>query len=149
MLNYLSVHDFVWINSTITGKTVPFDYEALEASMAAQYGYGKSNDAFSQAANLLETMRTKRPFESGNVRTAFIATVTFLTANKYTLQVDDKKAVDTLKRTIRGELPASEAISVLFKPSDLGLRSDSALRALVTYIYNEHSEALQQLAEGD
>jgi death-on-curing family protein len=149
LLNYLSVHDFVWINSTITGKTVPFDYESLEASMAAQYSYGESNDALGQAANMLETMLTKRPFESGNVRTAFIATVTFLTANKYELQLHDKEAVDILKRTSRGELPASAAVTALFRPSDLGLRSDSALRALVTYICNEHSEALQLLTEGD
>lgn len=149
MLNYLAVHDFVWINATVLGKTVSFDFEKLEAAMAAQYSYGESNDAAGQAANLLDTMLTKRPFESGNVRTAFIALVSFLVANKFALQVDDEAAACIVARTAHGEMSASEAVGEMFKPSDLTLRSSTAIRALVAYIYNEHAEALRRLAESD
>lgn len=149
MLNYLAVHDFVWINATVLGKTVSFDFEKLEAAMAAQYNYGESNDAAGQAANLLETMLTKRPFESGSIRTAFIAVVSFLSANKYSLQVDDKAAASIFEHVAAGELSAAEAIGEMFKLSDLALRSSTAIRALVAYICNEHAEALKLLAEGD
>jgi prophage maintenance system killer protein len=149
LLNYLSVHDFVWINSAVTGTSVPFDFEKLEASMAAQYGYGKSNNAAVQAANLLETMLTNRPFERGNMRTAFIAVVTFMAANKYALHVDDKEAATILSKTAFGETSSTDAISAHFQTSELALRSGASLRALFTYVCNEHTEALRMLAEGD
>jgi prophage maintenance system killer protein len=149
MLHYLSVHDFVWINSTVLGQTVPFDYEKLEASMAAQYGYLTSGDAPAQAANLLDTMLSARPFKSGNIRTAFIATLVFLTANGYTLQVGDVDAAAMVEKVAAGETTATETIRTLFKPSDLALREGVTLRSLVTHICNEHTEALRLLAEGD
>ncbi len=149
MLHYLSVHDFVWINSTVLGRTVPFDYERLEASMAAQYGYLQSGDAPVQVANLLDTMLSARPFKSGNLRTAFIATLVFMTANKYTLQVPDVEVADLVMKTAAGEIAAAAAISTMFKPSDLALREGVSLRTLVTHICNEHTEALRLLAEVD
>ena len=149
MLHYLSVHDFVWINSTVLGRTVPFDYEKLEASMAAQYGYLQSDDVPVQAANLLDTMLSGLPFKGGNIRTAFVATLVFMTANKSTLQVPDAEAAELVKRTAAGEMTAADAMAAMFKPSDLELREGVTLRALVTHMCNEHSEALRLLAEGD
>jgi prophage maintenance system killer protein len=149
MLHYLSVHDFVWINSTVLGRTAPFDYEKLEASMAAQYGYLESGNAPAQAANLLKTMLSTCPFKSGSARTAFIATLVFMTANKFTLQAPDAEAADLVKKTAAGEISAADTISALFKPSDLELREGATLRALVTHICNEHTEALRLLADGD
>ena len=149
MLHYLAVHDFGWINSTVTGRTVPFDYEKLEASMAAQYAYGKSNNAVAQAGNLLDTILTRRPFKAGNLRTAFIATVVFLTANKYTPALPDEEAAGLFRQADKGEIGAGDVITKLFKSADLQLREGVTLRTLVTHICNEHISALTLLAEGD
>ncbi len=117
--------------------------------MAAQYAYGKSNDAVGQAGNLLSVMLTTRPFKAGSVRTAFIATVVFLTANKYTLAVEDAEAAGLIRQVEKGEIEAGEAIARLFKSSDLQLREGVTLRSLVAHICNEHLGALKLLAEGD
>src|SRR5688572_19158478 len=102
MLLYLSVHDIVWINATILGVTVPFDYEKLEAAMAAQYSYGDSTNVSLQAANVLASFILKPPFAAGNRRTAFVAVATFLNANGYALQADDKEAAAIVQRLDRG-----------------------------------------------
>src|SRR5437588_8304574 len=113
MMHYLSVHDLVWINSTVTGKTLPYDYQTLEAAMAAQYSYGDSRDTVAQAASLLGSFLTGPPFQYGNLRTAFIATAAFLTANGYGLQVNEEQAVDILQRAARKELAPAQAIPLL------------------------------------
>src|SRR5438105_9699553 len=92
MMQYLSVHDLVWINGTIMGTTVDFDYQRLEAAMAAQYSYGVSTNTPEQAANLLEAMVAKKPFDYGNLRTGFVATAAFLDANGYALKPGDSNA---------------------------------------------------------
>ena len=43
-MEYLTVHDLVWINNTVTGEVNPYDYVTLEACMAAQYRYGNSQE---------------------------------------------------------------------------------------------------------
>src|SRR5438477_10114142 len=96
MIHYLSVHDLVWINTTVTGLTLSFDFETLEQAMAAQYSYGDSRDVPGQAANLLHILVEKRPFEYGNTRTAFVAVAAFLGANGYPLQVDDAQMADLI-----------------------------------------------------
>ena len=149
MLHYLAVHDLVWINNTVTGETLPFDYENLEACMAAQYGFGVSLDAAGQAANFLSTTLRLRPFAWGNVRTAFIATLTFLTANKFTMTAEDRQAGSVVRLVAEGSLSADEAVSQIFQQGELGLRPGVTLRTLVTFICNQHAEAIRQLTEGD
>ena len=51
MIEYLTTHDLVWINQTITGKVPSYDYVTLEAAMAGQYSYGESQNVAQQAAN--------------------------------------------------------------------------------------------------
>ena len=43
-MQYLSVYDIVWINTTLAGRALPFDYVNLEEAMAAQYSYGVSTN---------------------------------------------------------------------------------------------------------
>ena len=82
-MEYLTTHDLVWINSTITGKVNAYNYVTLEAAMAGQYSYGDSHNVVPQAANLLDRLLCTRPFSEGNIRTAFIATLSFINANGY------------------------------------------------------------------
>ena len=149
MMHYLSVHDIVWINSTITGKSLPFDYEKLEAAMAAQYSYGDSTNVPVQSANLLSTLVHSPSFAYGNQRTAFIAVTTFLNANGYALQVDDSQAADLIRDVASKQLTPAEGIASLAAPADITLRPGVTLRALVSYIFNEHTEAIKSLAQGD
>jgi len=148
-MRYLSVHDLVWINTTVTGKTLGFDYVRLEEAMAAQYSYGDSRNTTLQAANLLASLLYKPPFAYGNRRTAFIAVTAFLSANGYSLQVDDAQAADVIRRVALRELLPGEAISALVVPADIGLRPGVTLRQLVSHLCNEHADALRRLTEGD
>ncbi len=149
MVQYLSVHDLVWINSTATGETLSFDYETLEQAMAAQYSYGDSRDIPVQAANLLHTIVAKRPFEFGNFRTAYVAVVTFLVANGYRLKVTPAAAAEILLKVNSGGLLASSAIVELAEAAEPAVESNASLRALVTQVFNQHSDAIKLLAKDD
>ena len=148
-MQYLSVYDIVWINTTLTGKALKFDYVTLEEAMAAQYSYGVSTNVPLQAANLLQTLVLKRPFEYGNVRTGFIAVTAFLIANGYALQVDEASAASIVKQLTAGQVAAQDAIDALAKPAETALRPGDTLRTVVTYIFNTHTDAIQNLAQGD
>lgn len=148
-MHYLSVHDLVWINTTVTGKTLRFDYVRLEEAMAAQYAYGDSRNVPAQAANLLATLLFKPPFEYGNRRTAFLAVAAFLNANGHALQVGDEEAAAIFRRVAARELLPDQAIAALSAPADIGLRPGVTLRQLVAHLCNEHADALKRLAEGD
>lgn len=152
-IQYLSVYDIVWINTTLTGKALKFDYVTLEEAMAAQYSYGVSTNVSVQAANLLQMLVLKRPFEYGNVRTGFIAVTAFLTANGYALKVDDEAAASMVRQLASHEIGATEAIEALAKPADTASpwtqRPGYTLRTVVTHIFNARTKAIQTLAPGD
>lgn len=148
-MHYLSVHDLVWINTTLVGKTLTFDYRPLEEAMAAQYSYGESKNVPLQAANLLDTLVTKKPFAYGNRRTGFLAVAAFLNANGYALQVDDAQAAEIVRSLAEKRTTANEAVVALAQPAETGLRPGNSLRSLVTYIFNTHTDALQRLTTGD
>src|SRR5690349_21313683 len=149
MVQYLSVHDLVWINSTATGETLSFDYETLEQAMAAQYSYGDSRDIPAQAANLLHTIVTKRPFEYGNLRTAYVSVITFLVANGYRLKVTPAAGAEILLKLNSGGLLASAAIVELTEPVKASIENRASLRTLVTQVFNQHSDAINLLAKDD
>lgn len=149
MIRYLSVHDLVWINSTATGETLSFDYERLEQAMAAQYSYGNSSDVHAQAANLLHTLVTERPFEYGNLRTAYAATVAFAVVNGYGMQATPPRAAEIVAAVANGGLEASNAVSQLFASATEGASGGANLRSLVTQIFNAHSEAIAALRPKD
>lgn len=148
-MQYLSVHDLVWINNTLVGETVPFDYETLEQAMAAQYSYGKSTDAPAQAANLLHVFLTRKPFSRGTRRTAYIATIAFLKANGFELIADDESAPHIVRAVAESSMSAVDAISALSKPGGGITGQDVTLRVLVTKLCNEHQGVLDALTEGD
>src|SRR5437763_11388685 len=108
-MEYLTTHDLVWINSSITGDVNDYDYVTLEAAMAGQYSYGDSHNVPRQAANLLERLLCMRPFTRGNVRTAFIATLSFLNANAYATTVDDPTAAQLIRAVADGTKSGGQA----------------------------------------
>jgi prophage maintenance system killer protein len=148
-MQYLSVHDIVWINTTLAGKTLAFNYVTLEEAMAAQYSYGDSTNVPVQAANLLDILVRKRPFKYGNTRTGFIAVTAFLNANGYALKVDEAGAADLVKSLANGRATAADTIAALAQATGASLKVGISLRTLVTHIFNHHTEAVQLLAQGD
>jgi death-on-curing protein len=148
-MEYLTTHDLVWINNMITGTTQPYNYVTLEAAMAAQYRYGQSEDVPGQAANLLGCLLTRKPFQNGNLRTAYIATLTFLNANGYATTATDEEAAQILLETALGRLSTSAAISGLASPAEQPLAGAVTLRKLIAYECNLHVAALKILSVGD
>ena len=148
-MEYLTTHDLVWINSSITGKTNPYNYVTLEAAMAGQYSYGDSQDVLSQAANLLRRLLDSTPFAEGNVRTAFIATLSFLNANGYATKVDDAEASAIVRAVALGQQTAAQAVSELAAKAAEPLATTLTLRKLIAHECNHHVKGLTLLAEND
>lgn len=148
-MEYLTTHDLVWINSTITGKVNSYNYTTLEAAMAGQYSYGESFDVPRQAANLLERLVAKSPFSEGNVRTALIGALSFLDANGYAVRVSDQEAADIVRSLVGGAISAYDAVCRISAPAEAPLGSTLTLRRLIGHECNHHKAALELLAAGD
>ena len=116
--------------------------------MAGQYSYGESRDIPGQAANLLSSLLFRAPFGSGNIRTALVATLTFLNANGYAIRVTDEVAAEIVKSASQGKITPQQAIADLCAPSDGGAIGVT-LRQLISLECNTHREALEMLAVGD
>ena len=148
-MEYLTTHDLVWINTTITGSAEPYNYVTLEAAMAGQYSYGDSLDVPTQAANMFSSLLFKAPFAAGNIRTALVAALTFLNANGYSIRATDSEAVGIVKAVAGRKTTPSQAIVDLCGPPDQKLRGATTLRKLIALECNAHQEALELLAGGD
>lgn len=147
-MEYLTVHDLVWINNTLTGKVNPYDYVTLEACMAAQYRYGNSQDVALQAAALVEKLLAKQPFGTGNLSTALIALLTFLNANSYVTTATEEQLANTIHALVGGQTTAIEAVRSISAPAKNTGASALALRRLITLECNTHATALQHLEDG-
>jgi prophage maintenance system killer protein len=148
-MEYLTTHDIVWVNNTVTGTVNRFNYVTLEAAMAAQYQYGKSTDVPVQAAHLLDHLLNTPPFLAGNRRTAFICTLTFLNANGYATKLKDDAAAQLVLDVQQRRRTPAEAIAELAAPAQTPLAGGIALRKLITHECNLHVDALKILSEGD
>lgn len=147
-MEYLTTHDIVWVNSTVTGKVNEFNYVTLEEAMASQYRYGDSTDVLGQAANFLDHLLFKPAFTEGNRRTAYIAVLTFLNANGFATKVPDADAAKIVFGTEERKLAPQEAIDALVAPAKQPL-GNITLRQLIVHECNLHVEALQILSAGD
>ncbi|HLK57771.1 MAG TPA: type II toxin-antitoxin system death-on-curing family toxin [Chthonomonadaceae bacterium] len=148
-MEYLTTHDLVWINNIITGATQPYNYVTLEAAMAGQYSYIQSQDVPEQAANLLGRLLFRTPFQNGNLRTAFIATLTFLNANGYATTVSDAEAARIFLEAALGRTSPRATVDAIAAPADKALPPTVTLRKLIAYECNLHQEALKLLASGE
>ena len=148
-MEYLTTHDLIWINETVTGRVQPYNYVTLEAAMAGQYAYGRSTDAVTQAALLLERLLSRTSFLEGNRRTAYIATLTFLNANGYTVKIGDAQAAQMIEAVAEGRLSAVQAIEDMSAPTDSNMPMGVTLRKLITHECNLHQEALRLLTVHD
>jgi death-on-curing protein len=147
-MEYLTNHDLFWVNQIVTGTVNTYNYFDLEAACAGQYAYGTSTDVPGQAATMLERMLDRAPFETGNRRTAFIATLTFLNANGYATIVDDDEAVRLIGAVMARKAQTLDVMTVLAAPAKESLTA-IPMRQLITHECNHHSRALALLADGD
>ena len=148
-MEYLTNHDLVWINSSVTGKVNPYNYVTLEAASAGQYSYGDSRNVPEQAANLLERLLASAPFSEGNVRTAFIAVLSFLNANGYATKAADEEAAAAIREVALGRKAPLQAIAEIAAPAAEPLESTMTLRRLIAHECNHHLTGLKILAEND
>ncbi len=171
-MTYLTVHDLVWINETVTGASLPYNYERLEAAMGAQYTYGISTDPLPSSAYLFEKLAFEQPFQYGNRRTALIATVVFLIANGYRIKCSDEELIAAFQRTISresspvelvceisgkegegmqfgGELMSHPNMFALTKPAAQNHSQPVLLRNLVTEQCNRYRAVLANMATED
>lgn len=148
-MEYLTTHDIVWINSTVTGEVNRFNYITLEAAMAAQYQYGQSHDVPVQAANFLSRLVTTPPFSKGTRRTAFIALLTFLNGNGYATRVKDTDAAKLILDVANRVRTPQDAVAALAAPAETPLPANITLRKLIAHECNLHVEALKILSETD
>jgi prophage maintenance system killer protein len=91
-LHYLTVQDVLTLNLRVTGAPQAFDYAKLEEAVFCQYAPVQSSDVFLQAGKFLWGFARLEPFSSGNRACAFVATVAFLEANGFTLDLADPQA---------------------------------------------------------
>ena len=147
-MEYLTNHDLFWVNQIVTGTVNTFDYFALEAASAGQYAYGASDDVPSQAATLLDRLLTRSPFMTGNRRTAYIATLTFLNANGYAVIGDDDEAVRLMREVAAQTTLPLAMVHAVAAPARERLTA-IPMRQLITHECNHHAHALRLLADGD
>lgn len=111
-LKYLTVQDMLWINLQATKKVQHFRYAMLEEATYYQYGYGTSHDLAIQAGRFLSGFMKLRPFDAGNVATAFIGCVAFLTMNCARLNLSDEDATQWVKKVRSGSARAEESMPI-------------------------------------
>jgi hypothetical protein len=98
---------------------------------------------------MLEKVLTGRPFEYGNLRTAFLALLAFLTANKYGVKGEDSRVAEVIRAVADRKMTAPQAIEEIAEPTNLALRPGVTLRTLVSHLINERKGALRLLTDGD
>jgi hypothetical protein len=157
-VRYLTVHDIVWINAQICGEGVPFDYERLEAGMAAQYAYGDSRNVDAQAARFVERMLRTAPFREGNLCTGLLCTAVFLMANGRTIAATTSALADTVRQVADGSCDGSGLLDRLVAgghdaTGGGGVASlseaDVSLRALAFSAMQSLAESLEKLTPHD
>lgn len=146
MLNYLTVQDVIWINTQVSGAVQTFDYEALEDSVYCQYGYGTQVDLESQAARLMASIVSRAPFEKGNEATAFVATVTFLTANHRQFNMETSKATAWFHSAIAD--PSAGAMAQAFG-SEAEHHEHAGIQSIASEILKRFSATVESLGSKD
>jgi prophage maintenance system killer protein len=110
-LHYLTVQDMLWVNLQATKKVQHFNYAKLEEATYYQYAYGESSSLVAQAGRFLGGFLKLHPFEAGNESTGLIGCATFLAINGFSLNVEDKDALDWLDQIMTKQVTPSEAVA--------------------------------------
>jgi prophage maintenance system killer protein len=149
-MRYLSVHDLLWVNRTVTGAVLSFDFETLEACVAAQYDYGAVRGVAENAASLLADLLKHRPVAYGNRRTALLATAAFLLANGASLRDSTGTLADLLQRCQQGEIGSGDVVEAFADVrAEPGGEDGRGIQAIVAQARCWLAPTLDALAEGD
>lgn len=145
MLHYLTVQDVIWINTQVTKTVNEFRYAPLEEATFYQYGYGKSEDVLQQAGNFLRGFLRFRPFSRGNLGTGFIAVLTFLSINGFSVNIEPEDVPKWLGCVISREKEPIEAIREIAVPSGKPTELRPFIRVHVMEHIQRFSSILSQL----
>jgi prophage maintenance system killer protein len=149
MMRYLTVHDLVWVNNVVTGEKLDFDYEKLEACIAAQYQYGCSSDVKKQAVYFLQKLAAAPAFEWGNKSSSLIAFCAFLLCNGYDLKVHGDQLASVFDSYIRGEMSPDEVIELLAVSSQSKNLEGASIREIIILLCSRERESLLHFAQED
>ncbi len=145
-MRYLTNHDLVWINYTVTGRKYPFSYAALEAAMAAQYTYLSNQSPVDLASALMRKLITDSPFAQGNRRTAFVAAMVFLEANGFSTHDDALLMSKTLLAIEPAGSDSKQDLEVVKPSENSHFPHTSSLREIVSHVCTRYSDALRVMA---
>ncbi len=149
-MRFLTNHDLVWLNTTITGAPQDYDYFAVENATAGQYVYGTTSDVVASAATAYRRLIKALPFSHGNRRTAFIVMVSFLAENGWQLSLEAPLVVDVLASLENQALDARPTLDPLVEPIPPATSmASSGMRQIACWCMNRHEKVLQLLATTD
>jgi prophage maintenance system killer protein len=146
-LKYLTVQDILWINLQSTHKVLHYHFAKLEEGTFYQYAYGASADLVSQAPRFLTGFARLRPFEFGNVATAFIAFAAFVELNGHTLELNDREAQAWALDAIAGKVSVGDKIGAA--DHEAHHEGPTDVRGKVREILERYPETIQALAAQD
>ena len=147
-MHYLTVQDILWINHEATREVLPYKYAQLEEATFGQYAYGESSDAITQAAKFLSSFGRLRPFEHGNRATAFIAVLTFLSLNGYTIALKPENALTWYEKASGRASDARAAIlNAIAEGDPQPMDIKPAVRTAVRDVMKMYAEAIASLAD--
>ena len=149
---YLTVHDIVWLNSQLAGRDVAFDYETLEAAVAAQYGYGDSRDVMGQAAEFAEKLLRSSPFQQGNLATGLLCVGVYLLGNGVEAPASGAGLADTVRDVRDGRSAGAAVVAAL--AGNAAARTPSGgsvpgVRAIAARVQASSAQALGSLKLDD
>ncbi len=115
---YLTVQDVLWIHLQLTKAPAPFRYAELEEATHYQYAYGGSKNVVAQAARFIAGFGARKPFDSANEATAFVASMAFLLLNGRGLSLPDSEGAHWFGKVAGNSVQADKAIEMICTAGD-------------------------------
>lgn len=149
-VHYLTIQDILWINLQITDGLKKYSQARLEEAGYLQYGHGSSQDVVTQATQFLTKFSSHRPFESGNLGTAFVGFLTFLAMNGKELHLSDEDAYDWVQSVWNDPENAQAKIEVLLSEHEAhGEHGVPETNEIATEMLKKYSDTLERISKED
>jgi prophage maintenance system killer protein len=146
MVNYLTVQDILWTHLQLCKRVDPFDYARLEDAVYLQYGYGRSVNLDTQAAQFLYGFAEKAPFGSGDDAVAFVGALAFLRLNGRELVLSDKDGVKWANECFESATQAGHSIRTRVQPAHD--HHESSVKAAIEAVIEHYPKTIAKLLAG-
>ncbi len=148
LMNYLTVHDFLWLNLEATKTPQRWNFARLEEAVFYQYGHGQSTDLVKQAARFITGWTRMRPFTAGNDACAFVGLLGFIRINNHDLNLSPEEALDWVRGIWADPSTAEAAIADRLTEGHLHLdHGVPPSREVLGHVKKEYAETVRVLVE--